>query len=541
MRLAPGAASTGFLIAAAFALVAQSGALGAGLVWDDAVLLGRDPRILDLAFVWKAFGESFFGALGANEMYRPVVNASLTLDWHLSGSEPGNVAAWWFHAVNLLLHAANAGLVYLFFLNLTKRRLGAPLLAAVLFAVHPLASEPTSWVVGRCDLLGTFFGLLSGILLVRSALRPALVVPAVLCYGASLFAKANAAMMPLIVALGVIAYHGVPLRRLLSRRLLPRFAWFAVPAVVWFLARRAVLGAPFPQDAGLRWHDVSVVDGALGVGRAAVIYATNLVLPVRLCGDYSADAASNPAADPPVLTGILGLALLVGALAVGLSLLRSRPRLGFPLAAFVIALVPVLQVVPIGAIVADRFLYLPMAFAFLLVGEGIEALYKRAGQWPALGVSLVVVGALGVQSHVRAGVWRDDVTFNRDVLECYPGAHDATVRLAHALSDRGPAGRAEAREILRAQIARVERPDEELALLGAILLEERDARGAEAVLRRAVDAAGRKPLLGARSRYNLAVALIRQGRDAEAIPLLREALARTELPEARRLLDRLTR
>ena len=257
-RLAPGAPATGFAIAACFALLAHLGVLAnQAPIWDDAVFLLRDERMRSLTTVLTAFGDTFFGALRLNEMYRPVVNASFAFDWWISGSAPGDVRLLWFHVVSLLLHAANAGLVYLFLANLTGRKLGAPILAACLFAVHPLAVEPTAWLVGRGDLFAAFFGLLSGILLLRSPGNARLLAPAVVCYGLSLFAKASAATMPAVVALGVIAYRGVPLAQRLGRRHLRRFLWFIVPAAIWLFVRwRVFADSPFPNEEGRLWNNI---------------------------------------------------------------------------------------------------------------------------------------------------------------------------------------------------------------------------------------------------------------------------------------------
>ena len=324
MKLGPGAPATGFAIAACLALLAQLGVLAAEVpIWDDAVFLLQDERLRSLSSVFTAFGEPFFGPLRPNEMYRPVVNASLAIDWFLSGSEPGAVSLIWFHFVNLGLHAANAGLAYLFLANLTGRKLGAPLLAACLFAVHPLAVEPTAWLVGRCDLLATFFGLLSGIALLRSPGDKRLIAPALLFFAVSLFAKATAIAMPLAVAFGVVAYKGLSPKRLFSKRLFPRFASFALPAGVWLAARWAVLGAAFPHAGGLAWRtEMSFLDRALGVGRAFVILVGQIAMPARLCGDYSADPAWDPAGGAAGPLGWIGLALLLGMAAAGLALLR---------------------------------------------------------------------------------------------------------------------------------------------------------------------------------------------------------------------------
>jgi hypothetical protein len=532
----PGAVSTGCGIAAVFAVLAHLRSVGAGLVWDDRIFLLEDARLRSLSNVWTAFARPFFPPEYANEMYRPLVNASMAVDWFLTGSTATAPVAWWFHAVNVLLHAANAALVYLLLTNLTKRRLGAPLIAACLFAIHPLAVEPVSWIVGRCDLLATLFGLLSAVVLLRSPGKPRMAWTAAALWGAGLFAKAGAATLPLVVALGLVAYHEVEPRRFLTWRLAKPFLCFALPAAVWAAATTAVLGAPSPVAGGRLWHDVSLGDALQGVGRATWIHTANVFLPVRLSGDYSGDVAFHPQSAPWDATSVLGLAILAGAAGFGSRLLR-RHAAGFPLLAWVVALVPVLQIVPIGAVAADRFVYLPMAFLLLLVAEGLEHLYYRWGAARGLAVSLALFAILPVMCHQRARVWADEVTFFRDAAARYPAGEDTRVRLALALSRTGRAeDRAEAKELLRRASGAVERPDDELALLGALLLEDGEYESAEAVLRRAVDAAGGKPMLGAKTRYNLAVCLKRLGRPDEAVPLLDEALRRAPGLEAARSL-----
>ncbi len=536
----PGGAGTGFFIAAAFAVAAQCGALWSGLVWDDLVFLERDLRIRDLSFVWRAFGDSFFGGLADNEMYRPVVNASLAIDWAISGSTPQDLNAGWFHFVNVVLHALNAGLVYIFLGLLTRRALGAPIIGAVLFAVHPLAAEPTAWIVGRCDLLAALFGLVSAILLLRSDSDRRLLAPAVVAYGLSLCAKASAASLPVVVALGLVAYQELPPGRLLGKRLLSRFALFALPAIVWLGARTAVLGSPFPEKGGLLWRDVSVLDGALGVGRALVLYAGHFLVPARLCGDYSGDAAWT--LQDVGASGVIGLIGAAAVIGLGLWKLRRYPRLACPGLAILVTLIPVLQIVPIGAIVTDRFAYVPMIFACLLVGEGIERVFVSVSARTAVLLLVGVIVPLSVMSHLRARAWDDDVTFNQDVLAVTPAAREATQRLAVALDRRGgPGDHDRARSMLREAVDRWgdDDPAWELRTLGAFLIEDGELVEAETVLRRAV-ASARDRRRRAESRYNLAVALHRQGRDEEAVELLRKVIEHApELDAPHRMLARL--
>jgi hypothetical protein len=77
----------------------------------------------------------------------------------------------WMHVENILLHLSCVFLVYLltrYLITVSERSVSKlPLITAMLFAVHPLATESTSWISGRTDLLAGVFILLSASLILR--------------------------------------------------------------------------------------------------------------------------------------------------------------------------------------------------------------------------------------------------------------------------------------------------------------------------------------------------------------------------------------
>ena len=77
------------------------------------------------------------------------------LDCQLYGLNPAG-----HHLTNLLFHAANAVLLFLWLRSLTAAFWRSAFVAA-LFAVHPLHVESVAWVAERKDVLCAFFGLLS--------------------------------------------------------------------------------------------------------------------------------------------------------------------------------------------------------------------------------------------------------------------------------------------------------------------------------------------------------------------------------------------
>lgn len=271
------------------------------------------------------------------------------------------------HGVALLaLHAACAGLAYLLFVNLSKRKLGAPLIAAVLFGAHPFVVATLAGDAGVRGLAGAALGLLAGVLLARTPLEPRLLWPSLAAYGASLPLAPGAAAVPFLVAAAAVAYHGLEPSRLVTKRLLPRFAVFLVP-----------LGA---------WAAWSASTGSGRGFRAVEIDFWSIVFPF---------------ATWPGLGDVRGIVLVLFLVALGVGLLRSSPKIGWPMLATGLSLVAAATLRDAWGVGATA--YAALAFVALAAAEGIEALFYRFGAAVAAPLAFVVYAALAVQSHVAAG------------------------------------------------------------------------------------------------------------------------------------------
>lgn len=264
----------------------------------------------------------------------------------------------------LALHAVTAGLVYLLFVNLTTRKLGAPLIAAVLFGAHPLNAASLAAGGAAWGAAGAALGLLSGILLARSPREPRLLWPSLAAYAASLPLAPGGAAIPFLVAAGVVAYHGLEPSRLFTKRLLPRFAAFLVPLAAWIV-----------------WTFVARDATPTGFGSAPAFVA-GIVAPFG-----SAD----------VHGAVVGAAIAAASIAVGLLRLRAAPKFAWPLLAFGASLAAA-ALAPSASVSFSAAL----AFAALLVAEGIERLFHRFGGAVAMPLTLIVWAALAVESHLAA-------------------------------------------------------------------------------------------------------------------------------------------
>lgn len=120
---------------------------------DDDKYVVQNPHVR-AGLSWQGLSWSF-SSVGYEANWHPLTWLSHMLDVELFGMRPGR-----HHLTNMLLHAANAALLFGLLLNMTKA-LWKSSFVALLFAVHPLHVESVAWVSERKDVLSTLFLMLS--------------------------------------------------------------------------------------------------------------------------------------------------------------------------------------------------------------------------------------------------------------------------------------------------------------------------------------------------------------------------------------------
>jgi len=390
------------------------------LGYDDDLYVTANPLVRD-GLSLEGVRAAFTSAHAAN--WHPLTWLSHQLDVSLGGLDPRV-----HHRTSVLLHALNAALVFLALRALTGWS-GASALLALFFAVHPLRVESVAWVSERKDVLaGTCAAavLWSHATWVRTR-RTAAYVLSLVFLVLGLLAKPMLVSLPLV--LGVLDLWPLA-RRDLGRALvekLPHATLALGLCVVTLLVqeRGGALVALADVDAGLR------AEVAL---RATAQYVLRSLWPVRLAPFHPHPALEESAHLVP-----LGLAaLLVGAcLAAALRLRRRAPALLAGLALFLVMLVPVLGLVPIGlAAWAERYTYLAsLGLGLALVGGARALLPERllAPAGAALGVALVALALVTARTLPH---WRDDRTLFAHAVRVEPSSV-AHVQLANALEQAG--------------------------------------------------------------------------------------------------------
>ena len=399
-------------------------------VLDDGWVIFDNSLIKSLSNVLTIFGQPYNAALpGENAgVYRPVTTLSYAINYAFGGP---NVLG--YHLVNIALHVLCCLLVLeLGSLLWSASRAGrpppatvpdalpvvgsaTPLLGALLFAVHPVHVEAVTAMVGRAELLAAL-GSLGCLYLTCTRARAPWRYPAgLIALALGVLSKENAAVTPLLFCLLAFA---LPAAAGLSTRPEPfspegrRALWragglaagMACAAGLYFILRPVPAGGAIQaqwfggQPGGVVFNTMT---------RALAEYLQLLVFPHPLGVDFYY-ANKIPFTPRFTLTCLADTALWLAVLGVGIAALRRAPLAATGTLWVFVALLPVLNIVPIGLLMAERLLYLPSVSFCIMSGAG-AALLPTVTRWrlPAAAIVALAFSALAAKTWVRNADWRD--------------------------------------------------------------------------------------------------------------------------------------
>jgi tetratricopeptide (TPR) repeat protein len=420
----------GAAVVAAITLAVFWPAIGNQFVnWDDDKNFLNNPyfRGLTLSHLRWMFTTSLLGH------YHPFTWITLGLDYVLWGMNPAG-----YHLTNILLHAANAVLLYLIALRLLGGRIWVAVLAALLFSVHPLRVESVAWVTERRDVLSGFFYLLSVLTYLR-AQRPPEDGPSsrtremalsAAFFAAGLLSKVIVASLPLVLLL-LDAY---PLRR--GFRLAEKIPYF-------LFAAAGALAALATQGAGVHGfaeHVVLLPGLRTGLSLYGLFfYLWKTVLPFGLYPQYVLPAGISVFDRRIVLAAALAAALTITAVV----LRRRLPAFAAVWACYVVTLLPVLSFARLDTqqYAADHNSYLA-TLGLALAGAAAIAAIRRREIARAAAPLLILIFAMLCRRQIP--VWRDPSSLWTATLAGAPDSVVAHNNLGEALAAQGRLGEAAA-------------------------------------------------------------------------------------------------
>jgi Tfp pilus assembly protein PilF len=428
-----------------FTLLAFLPSLQNGFVdWDDYDNFLQNPNYRGLNWSHLRW---MFSTLYLNN-YRPLTWVTFGLDYSLWGMNP-----FGYHFTSLLLHAANALLVYFLALRLLSvawsadspskdiRLKLAAALAAALFAVHPLRVEAVVWLSARNHLLAALFYLSAIVCYLRVAVgvrkrwrNRCWLIAAVFLYGLSLLSQPSGITLP-IVLLIVDVY---PLGRLGGGPgrwfdcEVRRVWWEKIPFVLIALIA-GLIGLVVKHDVLVSSADIGLLPRLGEVFYGIAIYGLRTILPLGLSPLYQLPAHFNPW-DWPFLVSAIIVLFVTG----GLFAFRLRWPAGLVswvfylviLIPYVSFLLPVLGNIQNGPqVTADRYSYIASLPWGVLAGAGIlygwEWLRGRSlmtlilASTPIVAVLVALMGLTWKQTQV----WHDTDSLWKYAVEVTDRSH----------------------------------------------------------------------------------------------------------------------
>lgn len=423
-------------------LVSTGRSLGNGFAFDDVPIILENAQVHAVSPPWVYALQSYWPPLNLGDAYRPWTVWWFSLQWGLSGGAP-----WLFHLGNLLLTAAATLLVHRLALELATP-FGA-VVAAALFAVHPVHVEATGNVVGQGELWMTVFSVAGALVYLRARRRGALGGPARLALAALLVlaaaAKEQGIVLPALLLL--VEWFGVP-RRPGEPRLRIAGAAFGLLAVVgagFLAARFAILGdlGGGPPAAGLAGRGLG--ERALVMAPLALDWLRLLLWPRDLLAQFSPPAhGAAPVWSAAAVAGIL--ALVGTAVAFGVAA-RRAPGVALGIGWIAVGILPVSNVLfPTGVLVAERTLLLPSVGIVLVAAALADGLGRRGprARLAVTAAALLLIGAGAARSYSRQAVWRDNPTLFAQTVIDEPLAYRGWFVYGRELVRRGQPDRAAA-------------------------------------------------------------------------------------------------
>jgi tetratricopeptide (TPR) repeat protein len=375
------------------------------LVYDDFTQIVENPRITSWSYVPGYFTTHLWvhDPLDPAYYYRP-----LFLLWlRLTDATLGPPGAMW-HWASILAHLGVTVSVFLLIRRLTGNWNGA-LLAAGLFAIHPIHTEAVAWVSSVSEPLLTAFLVLC-VYFYAQRKSPISFVSLLFAALAMLTKETG------IIALALIFTYEWTQSNF--KRAIAGAAPYLIPSLLFLAMRMNALGKFSPGVPA----NMSVSDMVLTWPRVLAVYAAHLIWPVHLSLCY----------DVPIETAIWPLMVLFVVTAGLIWAVRGRDaNVRFGAAWFAITLIPALAIRYLfeNDYVHDRYLYLPSVGLAIIAGVWFSKLRFTA---PRIVAACAIALALcwGTRSDLR--IWQDETSLFRRAVETAPQNPFAMNNLADA-------------------------------------------------------------------------------------------------------------
>ena len=396
---------------------------------DDILAIEENPHVRTLWPLWYAAWAEHESPLSG----RPIPAYSLALNFAFGGLDP-----FGYKLVNLLLHvacglalfAAVGGALRMPVLapRFGKRSDSLAFAAALLWVVHPLASECVNYVAQRTEswMALAYLSVLACTGRAWTSSEPVRWrTIAVISCAAGMASKEVMVSAPLAVVAFEWAFGGLALRPLLRERV----GFYAALASCWVILA-ALMAASFRSDTVGFGGEVDAATYLWNQAEVIPRYLRLVVWPSGLAHDWGIPRALEIS---DVLPGLL---LTSGLLVVAVVGMARRPVIGWPLLFVFAVLAPTSSFIPIlTEVAAERRMLLPLAALCALAAVAGDEIARRlgAGERSRVLALFAIVLLLSAATMSRNELYRDRLGLWQSAVAAFPDNARAHTNVGQAL------------------------------------------------------------------------------------------------------------
>lgn len=433
------------IIAVSFGVYANT--LFNGFVYDDVYQILKNEWIKDfrnipqilLSNVW-----SFMEKPIPINYYRPIMHFIYMADYYLFEFKPLG-----YHLTNIIIHSINGVMVFLIAITLSDKAksnaqkhdykaLNIALVAAILFAVHPVNTEPVAWIAGIPELTFTLFYLLSFYLYINYAVGSKGYIIAVMLFFIAALSKETALTLPIFLFVYDYAFRRDSIKTFSDY--IKRYLPFAVVAGIYISLRIYSLGGLAPQR--LRHDYLTNFQYFINVFPLVVQYLEKLLLPVNLNAFHVLHPVYSVFDPRFIISFLLTSSFFIFAIFIR----KASTVIFFTLAWIFIPLLPVLYIPGVGEnTFAERYLYLPSAGFAVLIAYGTALIFYKVDSWDIGNVPKkllvifisILIGSFSINTVKRSFIWKDQLSLWSDTVNKSPDSAMVHYNLGVILYDNG--------------------------------------------------------------------------------------------------------
>lgn len=471
---------------------------------------------------------------------RPVAYLSFAFNWYW-----GKQAVFGYHLTNLLIHTITSFFIFLFILECyrtkglqrTERNTAfyTALLAAMLWALHPIQIQAVTYIVQRMASMAAMFYIVGLWLYLRARLtadrrRYVLFSACLVCYLLAVGTKQNTVVFPVtLLLIELIFIQQIRALRSMNTLLLCLLLAISATAVYFILNWKYDLtGQAFAN------RSFTLVERVLTEPRVVLHYLSQIVYPLPWRFSVIHDVKlSHSLFNPP--TTLFSILTIIGLVVFALAKRKEFPILSFGLLFYFLNHVVESTVLNLELMFEHRN-YLPSSFLFWAPASFVVGfMYRNRKRSRPAAVSIFIltvfcVGSLGWWTRERNSFWASEETLWADALAKYPQLARPYLALAASAMEKDQNELA-----LRLYMESLKRRDPSpgkakfLAYhnMAHIYVSGGNFKKAEEYYKKCLTVEPESPL----ARYNLAHTLVREGKYREAETILDSFLSANKMKQ----------